>query len=78
MMVSCSCCCVLDQVKSSIEQHRMAQAMKGVVNEDNPQADETEVRLRERMEEEKQKYTCTLVTLHFITRIRCNPGMLCM
>ena len=55
--------CVLDQVKGSIEQHRMSQAMKGVVSEQNPEADETELRLRKRMEQEKLKYTCTLLEL---------------
>ena len=55
--------CVLDQVKGSMEQHRMSQAMKGMVSEQNPEADETELRLRKRMEQEKLKYTCTLLEL---------------
>ena len=50
-------CCSLctDKIKAFIEQHRMSRVMQGLVDADNPEPDETEQKMRQEMEDEKQK-----------------------
>ncbi|KAK2146062.1 hypothetical protein LSH36_635g01011 [Paralvinella palmiformis] len=53
----------INKLKTSIEQHRMSRVMQGLVNPDEPEADEMELEMKEQMENEKKRYKETFTKL---------------
>ena len=53
----------MNKIKGAIERHRMEQVMHGLVDPNNPQPDETEQMLRDKMEEKRSKHKETFVQL---------------